>query len=45
MAEDRPSQTDKFKEAARALECDDDEDRFKDRVRKLVRQKPVDKPE
>jgi len=39
------SQTDKFREAARALECDDDDDRFKERVKKLVRHKPVEKPE
>ncbi len=38
------SQTDKFKEAARALECDDDDARFKERVKKLVRQKPAEKP-
>ncbi len=38
------SQLDKFKEAARALECDDDESRFDERVKKLVKQKPVDKP-
>ena len=30
------SQIDKFKEAARELECDDDEERFKRRVGKLV---------
>jgi hypothetical protein len=46
MADERPSQLDKFKEAARALECDDDEARFDERVKKLVRHKPVsDKPE
>ncbi len=39
-ADDKP-QLDKFKEAARALECDDDEARFDERVKKLVRQKPV----
>jgi hypothetical protein len=39
------SQLDKFKEAARALECDDDDERFKERVRKLVKRKPVEKPE
>ncbi len=27
------------------LECDDDEDRCKERVRKLAKQKPVEKPE
>ena len=35
-----PSQLDKFKEAARDLECDDDEKRFADKLGKLVRQKP-----
>lgn len=30
------SQLDKFKEAARELECDDDEQRFKERLGKLV---------
>ncbi|MGN6496566.1 MAG: hypothetical protein ACTHK5_04390 [Tsuneonella sp.] len=33
------SQLNKFKEAARELECDDDEQRFKERLGKLV--KPV----
>ncbi len=37
------SQLDKFKEAARQLETDDDEARFDERVKKLVRQKPVEK--
>ena len=37
---DKRPQLDKFKEAARELECDDDEERFKERVGKLVRQKP-----
>jgi hypothetical protein len=39
------SQLDKFKQAARELETDDDEARFDERVRKLVKQKPVEKPE
>jgi len=40
------SQLDKFKEVARALECDDDEAHFDERVKKLVKQKPVeDRPE
>jgi hypothetical protein len=39
------TQSDKFKEAARALECDDDEARFDERMRKLVKHKPVEKPE
>jgi hypothetical protein len=43
---DKPqSQLDKFKEAARQLETDDDPERFKERVGKLVRHKPVEKPE
>ena len=33
------SQLDKFKDAARELECDDDEQRFKERVGKLVKSK------
>jgi hypothetical protein len=31
------NQLDKFKEAARELECDDDEQRFKERLGKLVK--------
>lgn len=38
---DGEAQFDKFKEAARALECDDDEARFDERVKKLVKQKPM----
>ena len=38
MSGDKP-QLDKFKEAARELECDDDEQHFKERVRKLARRK------
>ncbi|WP_349513700.1 hypothetical protein [Erythrobacter sp. NFXS35] len=35
---DKPEkpQIDKFKDAARELECDDDEQRFKERLGKLV---------
>ena len=45
MAEQKP-QIDKFKEAARALECEDDDQRFKDKLKKLVKHKPVaEKPE
>ena len=40
-----PTQLDKFKEAARQLETDDDPERFKERLGKLVRHKPVEKPE
>ena len=42
---DEKSQPDKFREAARALECDDGDERFKARVQKLVRHKPVEKGE
>lgn len=45
VAANKPSQLDKFKEAARALECDDDEARFDERMKKLVKHKPVRKPE
>jgi len=38
----KPTQLDKFKEAARELETDDDPERFKDRLKKLVKQKPVE---
>jgi hypothetical protein len=40
------TQSDKFKEAARELECDDDEKRFDERMKKLVKHKPApEKPE
>ncbi len=39
------SQLDRFKEAARALECDDDDARFDERVKKLVKRKPGEKAE
>jgi hypothetical protein len=34
------SQSDKFKEAARELECDEDEKAWEDRLRKVASQKP-----
>lgn len=37
------SQLDKFKEAARELECDDNEQHFKERLGELVRVKPEPK--
>jgi len=40
MAEDQKRQSDKFKEAARDLECDEDEARWDERLRKVARQKP-----
>jgi hypothetical protein len=42
---DKPSQLDKCKQAARQLETDDDPQRFRERVGKLVKHKPVEKPE
>lgn len=45
MTDTPQSQLDKFKEAARELETDDDEARFDERLRKIVRHKPVEKPE
>jgi hypothetical protein len=42
---DELSQSDKFKQAARDLECDPDEARWEDKLRKVVKQKPVEKPE
>lgn len=40
---DNPKQTqaDKFKEAARDLECDPDEKRWEDKLRKVVKPKPA----
>jgi hypothetical protein len=35
------TQLEKFKEAARGLETDDDPERFKEKVAKLVKHKPV----
>jgi hypothetical protein len=45
MSDNEKSQLDKFKEAARELETDDDEARFDERLRKIVKHKPVEKPE
>lgn len=45
MVETPKSQLDKFKEAARQLETDDDPEHFKERLRKLVKHKPAEKPE
>lgn len=35
------SQSDKFKEAARDLDCDEDEGRWEKRLRDVVKHKPV----
>ena len=43
MTESKQSQLDKFKQAARELGTDDDPERFKERLKKLVKHKPVEK--
>lgn len=43
MTDKKPSQLDRFKEAARNLETDDDPKRFDERLGKLVKHKPVEK--
>lgn len=40
---EKQKQLDRFKEAARQLETDDDEERFEERLKKIVKQKPDDK--
>ena len=45
--EPKPSKTkqiDKFKQAARELEADDSEKRFDERLEKIARQKPAERP-
>jgi len=47
---DRPSKTDqsqldKFKELARELEADEDEARWDERLKKVAKAKPTEKPE
>jgi hypothetical protein len=39
MTDDKKSQLERFKEAARQLETDDDEERFNEKLRKLAKQK------
>jgi hypothetical protein len=39
------SQSDKFKEAARELECDPNEARWEERLKRVAKQKPVEKPQ
>lgn len=43
MTDHPKNQLDKFKQAARELETDDDPQRFKERVGKLVRHRPAPK--
>lgn len=41
MTDKPPTQLDKFKAAARELETDDDPERFKERVKGIVRHRPA----
>lgn len=46
MADDPKTQREKFEQAARALECDDDPERFRERVGKLVKHRlAAEKPD
>lgn len=42
---DKPSQSERFKQAARELECDEDEARWDERLKKVAAQKPPPDPE
>ncbi len=44
VTEREKRQVEKFKEAARELECDDDEKRFEERLGELVRRKDFKHP-
>lgn len=44
MPENKVSQAEKYKKAAREAECDEDEARWDERLRKVVKGKP-EKPE
>jgi hypothetical protein len=44
-SEPAPSQSDKFRNAARELGCDEDEARWDERLRKVARQKPAEPKE
>ena len=43
MSSSNKEQLERFKEAARQLETDDDEERFNERLKKLAKQKPNEK--
>jgi hypothetical protein len=45
MTKPKQTQLDKFKQAARELETDDDEKNFDEKLEKIARQKPASKPE
>jgi hypothetical protein len=40
MTEDKPSQSDKFKEAAHELEADTDEKRWEERLKRVAKPRP-----
>ena len=40
LADDKKAQLDRFKEAAREIGTDDDEERFNEKLKKLVKDKP-----
>lgn len=42
MTDHKTTQADKFKDAARELEADEDEKRWEERLRKVSKQKPQD---
>lgn len=44
MTDEPKSQTDKFKEAARQIEADEDEAQWEARLKAIARQKPKDEP-
>ena len=39
MTDDKTTQSDKFKDAAREAECDEDETRWKERLKKVAKPK------
>ena len=41
----KKSQSDKFKEAAREAECDPDPKAWDERLRKVAKQKPAERPD
>ncbi|SDN27473.1 hypothetical protein SAMN05216196_1012 [Lutimaribacter pacificus] len=43
MSTEQKDQLERFKEAARQLGTDDDEERFEKKLKKLVKQKPSEK--
>ena len=43
MADPTPTHFDEFKQVTRELETDDDPERFKERLGKLAKHKPVEK--